>query len=166
MKACVGRVSADRARELFSYCHESGLITRRVTTGGQLAGSVVGTVRLDGYLSTKVDGHEVLCHRLAWLLHHGVWPADEVDHRNGVRSDNRADNLRESDRSGNNHNRRKAHKNNRLGVLGVRQLESGRYLARIRVNKKLIRLGIHETKEAASAAYVQAKRQLHKGNTL
>lgn len=166
MKARVGTLSFERAAELFSYCPISGVITRRVTTGGQLAGSVAGTPRKDGYLSTTADGREVLCHRLAWLLHHRSDPAGEIDHRNGDRSDNRAGNLRDSDRSGNNQNRRKPHKNNRLGVLGVRRLESGRFLARIRVNKKLIRLGTHDTQDAASAAYINAKRKLHKGNTL
>lgn len=166
MKARVGTLSFERAAELFSYCPISGVITRRVTVGGQLAGSVAGKTRDDGYLSTTVDGREVLCHRLAWLLHYGRDPMDEIDHRNGARSDNRADNLRESDRAGNNQNRRRPHKNNQLGVLGVRRLESGRFLARIRVNKKLIRLGTHETQEAASAAYINAKRELHKGNTL
>lgn len=166
MKAVVGKVEAARARELFSYCAATGVIARRTTRGGQLAGSKVGTLRKDGYLSTRVDGVELLCHRLAWLLHHGVEPDDEVDHRNGVRSDNRIKNLRDSDRDGNNQNRRTAHKNNRLGVLGVNQLPSGRFQARIRVNKKLRSLGTHATAEAASAAYVNAKRQLHKGNTL
>jgi hypothetical protein len=32
--------------------------------------------------------------------------------------------------------------------------------------RKIIRLGLHSTPEAASSAYLEAKRRLHKGCTL
>lgn len=162
----IGGLSIDLAMELFSYDPESGLITRRKTTGGQLAGSSAGSLRPDGYLSIRFRGQEVLAHRMAWFLHHGSEAEQEIDHINGKRSDNRASNLREASRTTNNQNRRKAHSNNKLGILGVQRTSSGKFLARIRVNKKLIRIGKFNTQEAASDAYVQAKRNLHDGGTL
>ena len=160
------KYSIELAEKLFNYDPETGVIRRKVMQGGQIPGAFVGTKRKDGYLATKISGVEILCHRLAWLLHYRSNPEFEIDHINGNRDDNRISNLRPSDRTHNNTNRRKAHKNNQLGILGVRQLESKRFLARIRVNKSLKRLGIFDTSEAASAAYVQAKRNLHSGNTL
>lgn len=166
MRPKTGRISIERARELFIYDPESGLITRRKTTGGKPSGSIAGSLRSDGYVGIGVCGAEVLAHRLAWLLHHGVEPEQEIDHINGIRSDNRAANLRVVSRATNNQNRRKAHANNKLGVLGVQLDGSGLFRARIRVNKKLILIGRFDTAEAASKAYVSAKRELHDGGTL
>jgi hypothetical protein len=44
-------------------------------------------------------GRTILLHRLAWALMTGVWPAHDIDHRNGIRDDNRWANLREATRS-------------------------------------------------------------------
>lgn len=33
-------------------------------------------------------------HRVAWAIHYGEWPEDQIDHINGVRDDNRIANLR------------------------------------------------------------------------
>ncbi len=155
-----------QAERLFQYDAESGRITRRVLCGGRCAGTTAGTLRDDGYLSTRFAGAEVLCHRLAWLLHYRAEPPHELDHINTVRSDNRIENLRPASRNENNQNHRQAHSNNRLGVLGVHRVRSGRYLARIRVDSKARHIGVYDTAEEASAAYLNAKRQLHKGNTL
>lgn len=81
-------------------------------------------------------------------------------------SNNAIKNLRPSNRLLNNQNRRKAHKNNRLGVHGVTQLKSGRFQARIRVAGVLRSLGAHETAEIAGAVFHRAKRKLHRGSTL
>lgn len=156
----------DMATRLFAYSAESGLITRKVLSGGQVAGSSVGTLRRDGYLGSRLGGAEVLCHRLAWLLHRGEEPPAEIDHINGIRSDNRLANLRAASRQENNQNRRSAHVNNRLGVMGVHCTRSGRYLARIRVGGKSVHVGVFDTSAQASDAYLSAKRELHKGNTL
>ncbi len=158
--------AATAARKAFAYDDATGRIVRGETRGGQLAGTVVGTLRRDGYLSCRFNGREILLHRLAWLLHYGEPPANEIDHINGDRTDNRIANLRLVDRATNNQNRRKAHANNKLGVLGVSQVATGVYTARIRVNKRLILLGRFLSIDHASAAYLRAKRQLHGGNTL
>lgn len=152
-------------RRLFYYDPATGVITRLIEAGGQMPGKAVGTKRKDFYMATRTADKEILCHRLAWVLFYGEIPTAEIDHINGRRDDNRILNLRQVDRTHNNQNRRTAHKNNVLGVLGVRQ-DGTKFLSRIRVNKKLIRLGRFETVEAASAAFLAAKRKLHEGNTL
>lgn len=90
------------AKELFSYDPETGIITRiapSVKSNGWLdnrgVGKPAGTVRVDGYLQTSFYGKMFLNHRLAWLLQTGSWPKKEIDHINGIKSDNRLCNLRD-----------------------------------------------------------------------
>lgn len=156
-------VSIFVVRSLFTYDAASGLVTRKVTTGGALAGALAGSVRRDGYLSVGVKGREVLAHRLSWALHFGEWPPSEIDHINGNRADNAIANLRCVDRTTNNQNKRRAYSNNELGVLGVRVVPSGRFIARIRVSGRLVRLGTFDSMAQASDAYAAAKRALHAG---
>lgn len=153
------------AVKAFSLDPSTGIVTRLCTRGGQVAGQVVGTRRKDGYLSTKFMGCEILLHRLVWVLSTGELPAGELDHINGNRSDNRPANLRPATRSENNQNRRAPHANNRLGVLGVTQV-GRRFLARIRVEGRLARIGVFDTAKEAHEAYVWTKRGMHPGCTL
>lgn len=167
MKPVVGRLNIEMARRYFKYDHETGFIERTRERGGQQPGTVVGCERKDGYLSTKFEGKEFLLHRLAWALYFGEEANQEIDHIDGNRRNNRISNLRLSNRSMNNQNRHGPHRNNRLGILGVRfDNASGKFIARIRVNKKLIRLGKFDTAAMASDAYMKARRSMHEGNTL
>lgn len=154
------------AQSLFALDSATGVVVRAKTAGGVIAGSVVGYARKDGYLGVGVCGVQMLLHRVVWLLHYGEWPCLHVDHINGNKTDNRPENLRSVSRTTNNQNRRGPNKNNSLGILGVRENGYGKFLARIRVNTKLVRLGLFKTPEEASQAYMDARRALHEGNTL
>ena len=104
--------------------------------------------------------------RLAWFYVYGKWPEYEIDHINGIRSDDRIINLRDVNTKINRENRHFPDKDNRAGFLGVSIAPSGRYKAQIGNNKKMIRLGTFDTPEAAHLAYLNAKRKLHKGCTI
>jgi hypothetical protein len=94
-----------------------------------------------------------------WMYVHGVWPSAGLDHVNGVRDDNRIDNLRPATVQQNNQNRRRAQgKTNPL--LGVKQ-RGNRWEARISHNKKTLHLGRFATATEAHEAYLRAKRTLH-----
>ena len=87
-----------RLKKLLSYNTDTGEFRWRVTRrGAARAGSVAGCVRHDGYVRIAIDGKRYLAHRLAWLYVHGEL-VPELDHANGVRSDNRLDNLRPATR--------------------------------------------------------------------
>ena len=90
------KLTQERLKELLHYDPETGVLLR-VKSGSRLdiVGRPAGTTTATGYLTTMVDGVSHYCHRLAWLYVYGVWPAGQIDHRNGVRSDNRIANLRD-----------------------------------------------------------------------
>lgn len=85
----------------------------------------------------------------------------------GKTGNNRWKNLREVTHQVNKENGRKARSDNVSGLLGVSyQPTSGKFRAQIYTNGRMISLGSYASGEAAHAAYVRAKRKLHKGNTL
>lgn len=104
-------------------------------------------------------------HRLAWFIHHGRWPAEEIDHINMVRDDNRLANLREASHNDNQHNRQRARADNKLGILGVSTYR-GRFKAQIEINGENRYLGLFDTAEQAHTAYLEAKRTHHKFCTI
>ena len=151
-----------------AYDPETGTFTRTSTRGrcdrwkkGQQAGSPVK----GAYVQIWLLGRLYQAHRLAWLVEHGVWPSKHIDHINGDRHDNRISNLRECDDKLNMENIRRPHKDNSLGVLGVKR-HGSRFLARIYVDGKEQSLGSFDTPEEAHVAYIEAKRKLHAGCTI
>jgi hypothetical protein len=148
---------AEEVRSLLCYDADSGLFVWRVGRGNVLAGTAAGGIRFDGYLSIAIRRRHYMAHRLAWLYVHGHWPSGEIDHLNGVRSDNRLSNLRDVSRTTNSENFRGPKSNNKCGFLGVSlHKKTGRWHAKIIVNGRLLSLRYHDTPEAAHAVYLAA----------
>lgn len=147
-------------KSILAYDPQSGRFTRPVSRQGQSkAGDVAGSIEWTGYRNIKIRGKRFRAHHLAWLYVYGRLPRGEVDHINGVRDDNRIDNLRETTRRQNSHNTR-GHKDSLLGIKGVafdaRCIR--KYYARIKIGGKHINLGHFLTAEDAAAAYNDAAR--------
>jgi hypothetical protein len=123
-------------------------------------GAIAGRPNHSGYILIIINGTSYRAHRLAWLYVHGVWPTNYLDHINGDRADNRIANLRECTIAENAQNSKKAHKDSRTGLLGIRKSKN-KWQARICVAGKQFNLGLHETPEAAHAAYIAAKTDMH-----
>ena len=116
------------------------------------AGKIAGGKGVHGYIGICVDGKMFPAHRLAYAIVMGEWPKEQIDHVNGVRDDNRWENLRAVSQSGNMRNR-KLNKNNKTGVLGVYWLESrSRWLAEIKAEGSRRYLGHHKALLDAVAA--------------
>ncbi|MEL6236978.1 MAG: HNH endonuclease [Pseudomonadota bacterium] len=120
-----------------------------------------------GYILITVDRSIHRAHRLAWVYIHGSAPCGDIDHINGIRSDNRICNLRDVSHTVNLQNRKGATVSSKSGILGVRKHRAcDKWEARIKVAGKQRYLGLYETAEEAREAYLSAKRQFHAGNTL
>ena len=136
-----------------SYDRETGKFTALKRSGRRSAGAELGYTRPDGYRMLSVAGRWYYAHRLAWFLCTGSWPAEEIDHINGDRADNRIANLRECTRSENMRNTPKKgvcfHKTQR------------KWLASIRLNGKREHLGSFNAEQEALAAYQEAADRLH-----
>lgn len=163
-------LTAERLRELLHYDPETGVFTRRVTTGGRYggaAGTHPGTLSDQGYWMISVCSKQHRAHRLAWLYVTGAWPTGEIDHLNGERIDNRWENLRDVQRHVNAQNKRRAQSNSKTGLLGACWATRDQcFISRIKADGKYRSLGAFKTAEAAHAAYVDAKRRLHEGCTI
>ena len=160
-------MTAAQARELLDYEPDTGLLMWRETGRGRRANRMAGSPDKHGYLQTRVQGRIYFNHRLAWLLVHGSWPENVIDHINGDKSDNRIANLRDVSRRTNQENQRKAALSNKTtGLLGAsRHRKTGKFVASIQTNRKTKYLGLYVTPEQAHEAYVKAKHQLHQGAT-
>lgn len=130
-------VRRDRVLELYAYDSETGVFTHRFNKGGTArAGSVAGATERSGHLKLKVDQKRYKAHRLAWLIVHGRWPNGLIDHINRDPGDNRICNLRETDVSGNMHNRT-INANNTSGAKGVHYCKRDkRWIVQVRCNNK------------------------------
>lgn len=118
------------------------------------AGGVAGNLNPQGYRLIAVIDRQYLAHRLAWLMVHGAWPTNQIDHINGDRDDNRIENLRDVTGAENARNRRLQADNatGRTGVTAYPFQGQLRFVARIRVGGKLHHLGYFATVEEAAEA--------------
>lgn len=153
-------LSIERVRELLSFDPDTGIFRWRVNRNRHAAGTVAGTPGSSGHILIRIDGTNYLSHRLAWLVTHGAWPPDQIDHANGNPADNRLSNLRPCTHAENMQNQ-KTRSDNALGLTGVTRRSARTFAAEITHNGKRHRLGSFKTAAAASAAYLAKKRQLH-----
>lgn len=146
-------LTAERLREVLDYNPATGVFIRKVSTAQRTkVGEVVGWDDGQGYLKASVDCKIYKVHRLAWLYVYGVWPTRKLDHINRVRSDNRAENLREvSDvENGRNQSKRVDNTSGQVGVMYHSRFS--KWTAQIGVDNKQKSLGYFFSKEEAVAA--------------
>ncbi len=160
-------LTAERLRELLDYNPDAGVFTRRLAVGrngGKRIGALCGNTKQNGYRYITIDRQTFREHRVVFLHVYGDWPSGQVDHINGIKTDNRLANLRIVTQTVNQQNQRRAKANNKLGLLGVTlDKRYGTFQASIRHSGKKMHLGSFQTKELAHAAYLNAKRRFHDG---
>lgn len=154
------KVSHEQLKKNLFYDPVVGVFLWRKKLGRKFATfcDFAGRIDYAGYVKIKLNGREYSAHRLAWFYVHGDWPSEEIDHRNGKRSDNRIDNLREATKTQNAGNTA-CKSNNKLGVKGVRQRQNGLY--EVRFHQKTI--GLFVSLEDAALAYLE-KSKSHYGD--
>lgn len=108
--------------------------------------------RNDGYRIGSVNGRLLRAHRVAWVVHYGEWPAEDIDHIDGDPTNNRINNLRDVSNLENHRNEKKS-ANNTSGFNGVHwDAANKKWRALIKVNFRNICLGRHDSFDAAVAA--------------
>ena len=159
------KIKLERLREVLRYDSDNGEFWWRVKPSKYAhrvdISNPAGFVKPDGYRQIKIDGVTYREHRLAWLYVHGEWPAEQIDHIDLDRSNNRIDNLREATHSENMCNS-SLYANNKSGFKGVYwNKKLRRWMARIGVSGKLIYIGLFDCPSVAHDAYCEAAKKYH-----
>lgn len=158
------KLTQARLKELLHYNPETGVFTRLVSLNFAVkVGDVAGSLMKKGYWAIGVDKTKHKAHRLAWLYVHGVWPKDQVDHINGVKTDNRIENLREATNAENSQNVRpwKGRK-----MFGHQRKDNGKWAVAINTGADRRHIGLFDTQEQAHTAYLAAKAKYHTFNPI
>ena len=150
-------ISIEEAMYWFDYNPDTGVLTwKRKRTRNEVGQVIKGpTVALH---DNRVKRSMKIA-RVIWMIQTGEAPPPVVDHRNGVRNDNRWTNLRAATHRQNQYNKT-GHGAHPKGVA----YDKGRkkpWLARIRTPEGRKNLGRFATCEEAVAAYETAAKELH-----
>lgn len=157
----INDITAELVRSLLIYDPLTGIFTRRVDRKRFKAGTPAGRAHNRGYFQLDVLGHRFLAHRLAWMYVHGQWPTHQIDHINGIRSDNRLANLREATPAENSANKVRLSPRNTSGVRGVYRQRNGLWRAQIAKNRRVFYIGTYKAKADAAKARDEAAKRLY-----
>lgn len=154
--------SVEILRAKLDYDPLTGQLTWK--EGTHLAGKVAGCIDTNGTdykcISVMVNYRALKAHRVAWKIHTGEEPPDEIDHIDGDALNNRWLNLRDGTNGVNGKNIAIS-RLNKTGVKGVYPAKCGkRWYAAVYVNKKRDYLGSFKSVEDAEKA-VSAARKKH-----
>ena len=154
-------ITAHTIRSLLYYDQIGGdFYWRKPTAACVKPWSKAGGLNSDGYAVIRVFKRQYRAHHLAWLYVNGFMP-NQIDHKNGIKTDNSIANLRLATQSQNNMNKG-AQANNKTGLKGVFWVEeAGKYCATVTAKGKRIYLGYFGNPQDAHAAYVAAAAVTH-----
>jgi len=163
MKDFETNLTRDFLKSILHYNEETGIFTWLKSYSKAKKGDVAGAENDSGYVLIGINGFKYRAHRLAWFYVWGVWPSDQLDHKNTKRTDNSWKNLREASNQLNQINTNVS-KNNSLGFKGVyphinRRTKTLRYRAKLNIAGKQIHLGTFDSPELASEAYQRAAKE-------
>lgn len=123
--------------------------------------TVAGSPDNKGHIKIQIGKQMHRAHRLAWLYMTGEFPAQQIDHKNLVKSDNRWCNLREADAKQNQWNTT-LRTDNKSGVKGVHFCKTWkRWVASVKVNGVRHHVGRFATVEEAAKAVIEFRKANH-----
>jgi hypothetical protein len=112
----------------------------------------------DNYIRIGINNKLYLAHRLIWLYVYGEYPKNKIDHINGIKDDNRIENLRNVTTRENQQNR-KEHRNGKL-VGAYYWAKRKKWRSCITINGRQIYLGLYNTEMEAHEAYINKEKVL------
>lgn len=147
----------ERINELFDY---DGInLVRRNNVGNTKAGTIAGYKSIStGYVYIQIDNRAQPVHRLIWAMLYGYYP-EQIDHINGVRHDNRIENLRAVTQKENLQNITKLRSKNNV-VKCVRKRKNGTYRVVFGLDGGSISYGTYKTLDEAADASRRACEEL------
>lgn len=152
-------LSADEARNLFSYDKETGDLRWKVRLGqNRPIGSLAGSINGQGYREVMVRRKTYQVSRIIWLIVTGREPHGQIDHIDMNRSNNKWNNLRDATLSQNRANCR-ARPNNKTKLKGAYRKKNGRYYPFIQIDGKPTYLGGYATAEEAHKVWIEAAKK-------
>lgn len=157
--------SVEYLRECLAYNPDTGVLTwkerprEHFSSSGahacflsRRAGFPAGNLSGVGYLMIGLDGSQHLAHRVAWAVHHGAWPDQQLDHINLVKDDNRIANLRDVSRATNSRGLVKSRAST-SGFTGISwHRKTGKWRAQVMFKGKGYHLGLYSDISDAVAA--------------
>lgn len=152
-------LTKDYLHQIFDY--KDGNLFFKIKIGSRgLIGKKAGSFTKTGYFHTKIKSKCYLIHRLIFMMFYGHLPK-EIDHINGIRTDNRIENLRSATTSQNQQNA-KLRKDNKSGIKGVHWNKKDKiYKVELRFNKKIKYIGSFKDLELAELAAQEARDKYH-----
>jgi len=127
----MAKLDIDMVRRLLNYNPDTGVFTWRPRGRGVCknergrnifnslyAGKEAGSLSGTGHLTIGINRTQYLAHRIAWMWMTGKFPDYQIDHINGVPTDNRWCNLRDVKPAENMRNQ-SVRLDNKSGVGGV-----------------------------------------------
>lgn len=154
-------IDQDAVKSLFNY--SEGNLYWKIKKGRASPRDKLGYIKPNGYIACKVNQRTYRVHRLIYLYHYGFLPK-YLDHINGIRHDNRIENLRECTISQNNMNS-KLNKNNTSGIKGVHwDIRLKRWVVQVHcgATRKNQYFGIYKDLELAELVANEARKKYHK----
>jgi hypothetical protein len=146
-------IDQETVKKLFYYDAETGMLiwrngNKRNVKPWQEAKALNGL----GYYSVKIQNKSYPVHRIIWLYVHGIFPDQDIDHKNRIRNDNRLCNLRSVSRTDNcqNISLPRHNKSGHIGVSWIKRHEA--WTVYVKVNKKNKWLGCYKNLDDAVAA--------------
>ena len=145
-------------KEYFDY--QDGKLIWKQGNSRVKVGRTAGSISGKGYINIKFKQKTYQAHRLIYLYHYGYLP-EVLDHINGVKTDNRIENLRKATASQNQHNR-VLNANNTSGYKGVtfNKLRN-KWQAKVKTNNVYKHLGLFEDIEDAAMAVSKYRLAVH-----
>lgn len=156
-------ITQEQAAEFLRYEPETGrLVWIKKASDKTMIGKRAGWQRSPGgYRQVGFKGQILYEHRLIWLLVTGRFPACQVDHINGIKDDNRLENLREASSSQNIVNIG-AKRDNKSGAKNVHWCRTKqRWVAKVKLNGRTKHAGEFRDYEQAVEAAAAARAALH-----
>lgn len=155
-------MTQDDLKQILDYNPETGNFTWRISIRGTKGkGKLAGTVAWNGYRDVCIRGKKYGLHRLAFLYMNGEIPKC-VDHRNGVKEDNRWVNLRPASYNQNGYNYKGTGSSTGYKNVYYDSRGNKKYFVAITANGIRKSYGYYMTPEEASLSATLIRNSVHK----